>query len=1282
MALTILDPTVAANVAAALDQTAQRAALLAPWAGGPVTVQSRQGATLRDAVTYGAWVLDSSTPRGATLGARQAGSVTTTGAPDRFVFRAGSTDIFSVTAAVSPGVADVVLPAAGAGVRADARTSLVDAVLGSFRVSADPALPVASVGATALTLSVPSSGTNSVPAAVTITPNGPIPGGGLSVTLALSGGGTLGATSFSFTGGSTAAQTTTLTRSTAGTSTVTMTNTGGLANTGSPAGFTSSAPVSAGIWQQLTVAPHSRKVISTSSPSDGDTYEPNAVGAQTDVEALVPQTVSAIPGRGYNVLVRGGVNELYIAGSLHSGYRGNEIDRITVPTRAADGTVASTRISHQPNSPPKGPNSGYAAGLGGYIYKVTHAPAGVVGFDDQTEAANWQPFWGHDWTMVSWTPYTDVCTMLAHAVQDSYPNGAYSIIGGILQSSGNQPSDGYTGGTRQAGLVYFDWATNKYKTLFSQLSSFFTSLPSGGYPFSDQAYGLGTNGLADWNNWDQSLLLFNSISGSMNVVRWNPTTGLTVLASMLGSDNTVPLAGLGSNNGHSGNGDLIRHLELRKYLGLSQSLSGRAGIRLWLYSEMFKHSWTGSISGTTMTVTALANDQSVIVGRHVQGTGVAAGTRIEEFLTGTNGRLGTYRVSISQTVASTAMSNTPADRVVDLTPQLPGSGTGQPFNGLGSACDPLTFTVDKNSRRVFWLVAGNGIVPRLYVSDFDHLMEWTQITHTGLSAWADGDVWNILDRQVMHFLNGYLILHDNAAGPGNPGYQAGAMNLKRVKVDAGEDLPAMNYTRYDYGIQNFTVTGPGAGVYGWANAKHCNFAYNPADNKHYYFAGDCGGSTSQCVVSLQFSGNNPGDYTFTQVLGEVSPLGSATGTIRPVSADDGHWCLIPSDSAWVAGRGKFMWVRGGDGEGMFWNQYIKTLYGAAEQTGTLAQMQAALADGWDLSSKLYLFDPVTSTFSNPGPTRTLNTALYPSDPVNAFPVTNYNGWTQDNGSGGAGVYVDVWTTSSAASRNGYFDSTTGTLWRFYDNGSQFLMSFNFNTKVVKVFNITVWFSPETGTNWFGAGAIPASEGAIISDGTKPKFGYVQTDNGRQIHPRGFNHEHKATWIDERDGKLYVVSPQTGYLWCYETRGAHTDSGNGWSLPFYPVGSRVPLVGCLPVLNSRDRYPPMIFTGVDPDPSGSNGESRMNSFLVPFKGGLLYWSNNHHYGGVFGNPAYAFWRRLGYTGDWTVVSMPQELTAQSHSVISRAHDNSEVVMLCGGGNYEGFGGRQPWFWRLT
>ncbi len=69
--------------------------------------------------------------------------------------------------------------------------------------------------------------------------------------------------------------------------------------------------------------------------------------------------------------------------------------------------------------------------------------------------------------------------------------------------------------------------------------------------------------------------------------------------------------------------------------------------------------FTGSISGTTLTVTAITSG-SVPVERlstaTLSGTGVTAGTQIRAQLTGSSGSTGTYTVTPSQTVSSTALT--------------------------------------------------------------------------------------------------------------------------------------------------------------------------------------------------------------------------------------------------------------------------------------------------------------------------------------------------------------------------------------------------------------------------------------------------------------------------------------------------------------------------------------------------------------------------------------------------------------------------------------------------
>ena len=69
-------------------------------------------------------------------------------------------------------------------------------------------------------------------------------------------------------------------------------------------------------------------------------------------------------------------------------------------------------------------------------------------------------------------------------------------------------------------------------------------------------------------------------------------------------------------------------------------------------------SFTGSISGNILTVTAIASG-AIAQGQTLRGTGITAGTKITQFLTGAGGNInetGTYQLNISQTVASTSIT--------------------------------------------------------------------------------------------------------------------------------------------------------------------------------------------------------------------------------------------------------------------------------------------------------------------------------------------------------------------------------------------------------------------------------------------------------------------------------------------------------------------------------------------------------------------------------------------------------------------------------------------------
>ncbi len=103
MALTIIDAATAAAVSAATTQQAQLTALLAAFGQGSVTVRMLAGTTLLSSATHAPWTINTATPRAAVIGAWVSRSFAAPGAPTRIVFRAGSTDVFELTAGVGSG---------------------------------------------------------------------------------------------------------------------------------------------------------------------------------------------------------------------------------------------------------------------------------------------------------------------------------------------------------------------------------------------------------------------------------------------------------------------------------------------------------------------------------------------------------------------------------------------------------------------------------------------------------------------------------------------------------------------------------------------------------------------------------------------------------------------------------------------------------------------------------------------------------------------------------------------------------------------------------------------------------------------------------------------------------------------------------------------------------------------------------------------------------------------------------------------------------------------------
>jgi hypothetical protein len=101
-------------------------------------------------------------------------------------------------------------------------------------------------------------------------------------------------------------------------------------------------------------------------------------------------------------------------------------------------------------------------------------------------------------------------------------------------------------------------------------------------------------------------------------------------------------------------------------------------------------SFTGSISGTTLSVTALASG-TLFVGQILSGSGVTSGTTITGILSAWNGSSGSYTVSSSQTVSSTTITG--AASVASINQLVTGNSA---IGGSESITGSLTVGSDGN----------------------------------------------------------------------------------------------------------------------------------------------------------------------------------------------------------------------------------------------------------------------------------------------------------------------------------------------------------------------------------------------------------------------------------------------------------------------------------------------------------------------------------------------------------------------------------------------------------
>lgn len=198
--------------------------------------------------------------------------------------------------------------------------------------------------------------------------------------------------------------------------------------------------------------------------------------------------------------------------------------------------------------------------------------------------------------------------------------------------------------------------------------------------------------------------------GDRGIMALYPTPGLETVAILPNQEEVRGIRTLsGGTQVVTVCGDFVYVMEsdyTPKMIGQLNTATGLVGIvdnsvNVYIVDETYRYCWfisnpsaatfTGSISGTTLTVTSVLSG-TIAVGQGIFGTSVLQNTVITALGTGSGG-VGTYTVSNSQTVASTSINSVASPAIVTgsiagttLTVSAVTSGTlriGQTIEGTG-----------------------------------------------------------------------------------------------------------------------------------------------------------------------------------------------------------------------------------------------------------------------------------------------------------------------------------------------------------------------------------------------------------------------------------------------------------------------------------------------------------------------------------------------------------------------------------------------------------------------
>ena len=211
------------------------------------------------------------------------------------------------------------------------------------------------------------------------------------------------------------------------------------------------------------------------------------------------------------------------------------------------------------------------------------------------------------------------------------------------------------------------------------------ALEAGEVPAADSAQDalIMLNGIIDqWSNEEMMVFNMTEIIFNVNPGQVQYTIGPTattlnfVGATFSGTFSGNILTVTGVTEGAVAQGQYLSGPGITPGTKIVQSITGAGGnineagtYQLNIYQASQNPVFTGSISGTTLTVTAVTSG-NIGIGSTISGTGVTVGTTITALGSGT-GSTGTYIVSVSQTVASTTITGTIVDTNIQAYYQKP-----------------------------------------------------------------------------------------------------------------------------------------------------------------------------------------------------------------------------------------------------------------------------------------------------------------------------------------------------------------------------------------------------------------------------------------------------------------------------------------------------------------------------------------------------------------------------------------------------------------------------------